>query len=264
MNDSTQKKIAIQNLFSARQLLSLMGYQVRMIYSWGHTASIIISIGAALLISQQIEPDAYRNFYGIFEPLFPLMMTYLFTNLILKEQHQRTLSLSSVTQFSLPFIFSVRLLLTMLFTTSLIVIMALVIKASLPTPADYTFPLDPSMASRHWIEYFPGSANDVPAILLTFGSPILLLAGIGTALAHLTADIRIGNFTVFSFWFLNRSIGLTLDAHPLFQYVYLFARSVGSNDWVTPKIFQLFLGIAFLALSWSLLQKPERLLRDLS
>ncbi|MEK6752989.1 MAG: hypothetical protein AABZ00_12085 [Chloroflexota bacterium] len=259
-----QKKIAIQNRFSARQFLPLMGYQVRMIYSWGHIASIIISIGAALLMALQIKPDAYRNFYHILEPLFPLMMTFLFTNLMLKEQHQRTLALSSVTQYSLPFIFGIRLLLTALFTAILIVIMALIIKTSPPPTTDFTFPLDPSTLPNHWADYFPGDPNDIPAILLTFGSPILLLAGIGTALAHLTADVHIGNFTVFCFWFLNRSIGLTLDAHPLFQHVYLFARSVGSNDWVTPKIFQLFLGIAFLTLNWLLLQKSDHLLRDLA
>ncbi|MBI5824316.1 MAG: hypothetical protein HZB18_09835 [Chloroflexi bacterium] len=235
-----------------------------MVYSWGHTASMIIFIGVALLLSRQIKPDAYRNFYHILEPLFPLMMTYLFTNIILKEQHQRTLALSSVTQFSLPFIFSIRLLLTILFTVSLIVIMALIINTSPPPPADYTFPLDPSMLSNHWAEYFPGDSNDVPAILLTFGPPILLLAGIGTTLAHITADIRTGNFVVFCIWFLNRSIGLTLDSHPLFQYVYFFARSVGTNEWIAPKIFQLFLGIAFLAWSWLLLHKPERLLRNLA
>jgi hypothetical protein len=119
-----------------------------------------------------------------------------------------------------------------------------------------------SPPSDVWTEHFLGGPNGILAVLLTLGAPTMLLAGLGLALAHLTADVRVGYLAIFALWMFNRAAGITLDAHPLLHYIYLFARSEGTGNWIIPKQVQLALGAGFLALGWLLLYRPEHLLHE--
>lgn len=112
-----------------------------------------------------------------------------------------------------------------------------------------------------WPAHLSGGPNGIIAVLLTLSAPTFLLAGIGSALAHLTADVRTGYLAIFAMWMLNRAIGVTLDTHPLLHNFYLFVRSSGTGDWLLPKLIQLSAGIGFFILAWLLIHKPERLLQ---
>lgn len=247
-----------------QRLIQVAHYQARLIYFWAHPALLLITTGVALLLIRQYQPEAHRSFYVIFETLFPLAASSLFIPLILREQRQRTLALVSVTQYSLPFLFTFRLLLTILFLVGLTGILGLVLQWSPPLP-ESVVPL-PNLAAERDLAIWPaeslGGPNGVIAILLTLGAPTLLLAGIGTTFGHLTADARVGYLAIFALWMFNRAAGITLDAHALFRNIYLFVRSGGESDWLAPKLVQLILGIVFLAFNWLIVNKPERLLRE--
>lgn len=243
--------------------IHLVLYQMRLIYFWAYPVLLLVTIGTALLLIRQYQPEARRSFYLIFEVLLPLAISFLFVPLILREQQKRTLALVSVTQYSLPFLFVIRLLLVASFLATLSVILALLLHLSPPTP-DWIFsPLDAELGRDLgvWPAQLAGGPDGIIAILLTLSAPTILLAGIGTTLAHLTADARAGYLAIFAMWMLNRAIGVTLDTHPLLHNFYLFVRSSGTGDWLLPKLIQLSAGIGFLVLAWLLIHKSERLLR---
>lgn len=241
----------------------LILYQVRLIYSWAYPVLLLITIGAALLLIRQYQPEARRFFYVGFEVFLPLAASFLFVPLILREQQQRTLALVSVTQCSLPFLFIIRLVLNILFLAALVVTLGLLLHLSPPTPDWISSPPDAELERdlSVWPVRLAGGPNGIIAVLLTLLAPTFLLAGIGAALAHLTADARVGYLAIFAVWFLNRVAGVVLDTHPLLHNFYLFVRSSGTGDWLLPKLTQLSSGIGLLLLAWLLLRKPERLLR---
>lgn len=247
-----------------QRVLYLTLSQVRMIAFWGHVALVVVTIGAVLLLTREGQPASYQYFYDIFEVLFPLAAGFLFVPLVLVEQHQRTLALIGVTQCSLPFLFALRLLLTVLFFTILITVLVFMLRLSPSLPDSLGIFQDPQIERdlRVWPADLLGGPDGIPAVLLTLGAPIFLLAGIGTAIAHLAADTRVGYLAIFAVWLFNRAAGLTLDTHPLFRYVYLFTRSGGTGDWLMAKLAQLVLGTGLLFLSWLLLHKLEPLLRE--
>jgi len=246
-----------------RNLSHFVLYQARLIYSWAYPTLLLITIGITLLLIRQYQPDARYYFYGTFEFLFPLVAGFLFVPLILKEQQQRTLILSSITRCSLPLLFTIRLMLVVLFLIALVVTLGLLLHLSPPTPADWFSPPDAALERdlAVWHANFMGGPNGVLAILLTLLAPTCLLGGFGAMLAHLTADTRNGYLAIFAVWMFNRAAGMTLDTHPLLHNFYLFVRFYGTGDWFLPKLTQLSAGAGFFLLAWLLIHKSERLLR---
>lgn len=246
-----------------RNLSHLVLYQARLIYSWAYPVLLLVVIGITLLLIRQYQPDARYLFYGILEIFFPLATGFLFVPLILKEQQQRTLILIGVTRYSLPFLFIVRLMLVALFLITLVVTLGLLLHLSPPIPADWIFPPDAALGRdlAVWPANLMGGPDGIVAILLTLLAPTFLLGGSGTMLAHLTADTRSGYLAIFTVWMLNRTINVTLNAHPLLHNFYLFVRFEGTGDWLLPKLTQLSTGVGFFVLAWLLIHKLERLLR---
>lgn len=246
-----------------QRLAHLVWYQIRLIYFWAYPVLLLVAIGTTLLLIRQYQPEARRSFYLIFEALLPLATSFLFVPLILREQQQRTLVLVSVTQCSLPFLFIIRLVLITLFLATLVITIGLLLHLSPPSPDWISSPPDAGLKRdlAVWPARLAGGPNGIVAIMLTLSAPTFLLAGIGAALAHLTADARVGYLAIFAVWMLNRAIGETLDTQPLLHNFYLFVRSSGTGDWLLPKLIQLSSGFGLLILAWLLLHKPERLLR---
>lgn len=246
-----------------RHLSHFVLYQVRLIYSWTYSVLLLTSTGIMLLLIQQYQPEARYYFYGIFEFFFPLAAGFFFVSLILKEQQQRTLVLIGATRYSLSLLFIVRLMLVILFFTTFVLTLSLLLHLSPPIPADWIYSPDSTLGRDLdvWPANFMGGPDGAAAILLTLLAPTFLLGGFGTLLGHLAADARAGYLAIFAVWMLNRSINETLKAHPLLHNFYLFVRSDGTGDWLLPKIAQLSAGVIFFVLAWLLLHKLERLLR---
>ena len=239
-------------------------YQARLIYFWAHPILVLLTVIVTLLLAQQYQAEARRSFYLVFETLFPPLAGLLFVPLVLREQQQRTMAFIGTTQCSLQALFSVRLLLAVLFLSGLMLIAGLSLQFALPAPQSGS-PFPNPATERDltvWPAEYLGGPNGALAILLTVGAPTLLLGGIGTTMAHVAADARVGYLTTFALWMFNRAAGITLDTHPTLHHIYLFVRSSGTGDWLTPKLAQLALGIGFLILSWLLLYKPERFLQE--
>ncbi|MDW8213053.1 MAG: hypothetical protein RMJ55_05830 [Roseiflexaceae bacterium] len=244
---------------------SFILYQIRLVCSWAYPVLLLVGAGTTLLLARQYQPDALRSFYQIFETLLPLAASFLFVPLILIEQQRRTLALVSVTQCSLPLLFAVRLLFVLLFLALVYVILALLIRLAPPVPEWMALPPDPASVHERDLKVWPasraGGPHGILAVVLTLGAPTALLGGIGVALAHATADARTGYLAIFVVWMLNRTTGVTLDEHPLLRSIFLFVRSGGTGDWLTPKLIQLGIGIGLFVLAWFLTHRSERLLR---
>lgn len=250
--------------WALQRVLCLALFQLRLIIFWGYVVLPVVAGGVVLLLTKEGRPTSYQSFYGIFEVLFPFASGFFFVPLVMREQEQQTLVLIGVTQCSLPLLFALRLLLITFFLTMLVAILVLILQLSPPLPDSLSIFQDPQIERdlNVWSPDLLGGPNGILAVLLTLGAPTFFLAGIGTAMAHLTADARVGYLAVFAVWMFNRAVGLTLDAHPLFRYIYLFTRSGGSGDWLMPKVVQLALGIGLFFVSWLLLHRLEHFLRE--
>jgi len=240
-------------------------YQGRLIYSRTYPVLILLSVPIMLLIVQQYQPDARRLFYSVFEVIFPLIGSFLFVPLLLKEQQQRTLVLTGVTQCPLWFIFFVRLALSCMFLLAFLTLLGVSLQFSPPLPKDNSLFFNGNATEIHALTVWPadlfGGPNGILAVILTVAAPVLLLGGWGTLFAHLAADVRVGYLMSFALWMVNRTAGLTLDRHVYLRYVYLFVRSAGAGDWLMPKLLQVVLGFGLFFLSGLILHKVERLLR---
>lgn len=251
-------------LASLRIHVDILFYQARMVYSWWHALLFLGSVGVVLTLVQKGRSTAFRNYYDIFEVVFPLVASFFLTDQILREQRQRTLVFIGVTRFSLPYLYLLRVFLILLFLVGTIAVSSLMLHL-LPvdqSPAYSLLPGNDIYPLGGWPAQILKDPNGTIAVLLTLFAPLSFLAGLGVFLAHLFADVRVGNLVVFALWMFNRAAGLTLDAHPIFQYIYLFARSEGTNDWFVPKLVQLALGVGFFLLSGLVLTRPERLLHE--
>ncbi len=264
MDASSDKDTGAGAFYILQRVFYLALYQVRLIGFWGHVVLPVVAIGAVLLLIREGQPTSYQLFYDAFEVLFPFVSGFFFVPLVLREQEQQTLALIGTTQSPLPFLFILRLLLTVLFQTVLVTILALILQLSPPIPKTFGVLFGPQIERdlSVWPADFLGGPDGVSAVLFTIGAPTLFLAGIGTALAHLTADARVGYLAVFAVWMISRVAGLTLDKHPLFRYIYLFTRSGGTGDWFGPKIVQMALGMSLLFVSGLLLRRLEHFLRE--
>ena len=184
-----------------------------------------MSLGVVLLIIGEGQPEVYKSFYEVFEVLFPFVSGFFFVPLILTEQHKRTLPLVGVTQCSLPLLYTLRFLLTISFQIALIVMLSLLLKLSPiqsePLPVEIVRNSWVLVDQSSWPSDFLGGPNGIPAILLTLMAPTLLLAGVGTSLAHWIADARVGNLVIFALWMFNRAASITLAKHPLLRYILL-------------------------------------------
>jgi len=240
-------------------------YQGRLIYFWGYPALLLATLFIMLFIVQQYQPDARRLFYSIFETIFPLISSFFFVPLMLKEQQQRTLALISVSQFSLTRIFIFRLTLNCMFLFIFLLLLGICLQFAPVLPMNSAMFLENAAEIRDltiWPSDILGGPNGVFAVMLTVGAPALLLSGWGTFFAHLSADVRVGYLMSFVLWMLNRIAGLTLDQHAYLHYVYLFVRSGGIGNWVIPKLLQIILASSLFFLSSLILVKIEWLLRE--
>jgi len=238
--------------------------QMRLVVSWGHLALLLLGLGLALILRWRGDPEDYLAFHQALEVLLPLVAGFFFVPLILREKEQHTLPLIGVTQCAVPFLFVVRVGITILYMAIFIGGIALVARipgSYAPSPGSllaHQMALDREV----WPTGFLGGPYGLPAMLLSHGAPVLFLAGLGLASAHLAADARVGYVVMFSVWMFNRAAGRTLSAHPLWRYVYLFVRfEEGGGLWLAPKLVQLALGIGLLVLSWLLLFRLEHFLR---
>lgn len=238
-------------------------YQVRLVCFWAHPILLLISAGTALGLAQQVQPAAWDSFFSIFEVAFPLAASVLFLPLLLREQQRRTLPLVGATQCSLGYLYFVRLILTALFLTALTAMLWMLLQLA-PRIPDWATALPNPKLSRDlavWPATLWGGPNGLASVLLTLAGPVALLAGTATILAHLTADVRVGYLVIFALWMFNRAAGTTLDSHPILHNLYLFVRSGGNSEWLTPKLIQLTIGTAGFVLTLPLIKTPERILR---
>ncbi len=169
--------------------------EARLLYTWVHLLLLLAALGGAGLLSQHDQLQIWESFYAILEPLFPVLAIPCFVPLILKEQHKRTLILIGPTQTSLRTLFSIRVVLSLIFFLGLIVCLTIGIQFAPPFTA--------IRAQVRSTSLFVGP-NGIIAVLYTLGAPVLFLCGIGTVSAHLTCDARVGYLTAFAFWMFNR------------------------------------------------------------
>lgn len=259
-----RRRARIWGKIKDRRSFHFIFLQMRLVASWGHLALWLLGSGLALILRWRGAPDDYLAFHQALEVLLPLVAGFFFIPLILREQEQRTLPLIGVTQCAVPLLFVVRVGITILYMTIFIGGIALVARipdSYAPSPGTllaHQMALD----RKVWPTGFLGGPYGLLAMLLSHGAPVLFLAGLGLASAHLAADARVGYVVMFSVWMFNRAAGRTLSAHPLWRYVYLFVRfEEGGGLWLVPKLVQLVLGIGLLVLSWLLLFRLEHFLR---
>jgi len=260
----TDEDAANRIFWTLRHIFHLALFQLRLMFFWGYILLPVVAIGGALLLIREGYPASHQFFYGFFEWFIPLMSGFLLVPLVMREQEQRTLVLIGITQCSLARLFAFRLLLMTLFLTMLIAILAFTLQLSPPLPHRPGIFANP-ITERDldvWPSDLLGGPHGFPAVWLTLLAPTLFLAGIGTALAHLTADVRVGYLAIFSVWMLNRIADVPLDKHPLLRYIFLFVRSGVRGEWLMPKLVQLALGIGLFLLSGLLLYRLEHFLRE--
>ncbi len=234
-----------------RDNLTFLGYEMRLAIRAGHWVLLILSLGVAILLSQDNALSAWRWFYEL-EVIFPPLGAALCVPLLLREQQQRTLALIGTTQVSLVALFAVRLAIMLVFCIMLISVAWAGAKlSSLPAFGEFTFPTTADV--RLWQALGLGDPNGWWAALFTIGAPTLILAGVGVVAAHLTGDMRVGYLALFTYWAISRfHFEMLLD--PLQRNFYLFVRQVlltynsADLDWITPKLIQLTLGLGLLAI----------------
>jgi hypothetical protein len=242
----------------------LIRYQLQLLYSPFYLVVLLISAVFAVMIAQQPQQRTWLSFYSLAEPLAPLLASFFFVPLILREKQQRMVAIIGPAKIFLQRLFPIRALLMFVFWALVMAILGLGL---------HTAPVDDSDLWEDFAErdsVWPtalGGPHSVGAVMYTLIPPMVMLAGIGLAVGHITANSQVAYMVIFVVWMISQT-ATNMVEHPILRNFYLFARSIlwinpdGQHNWVSIKFFQFFFGMACFAISHIALSRTERFLKE--